>query len=75
VVETRLADHPHRPRAQQVLRRSRKKRKWIEDPGGRGIQIVREVRACPSCAAKAMALERRGEPSVERMRPDEKLAS
>jgi hypothetical protein len=70
-----VADHPHRPRAQQVLRRSRKKRKWIEDPGGRGIQIVREVCACPSCAAKAMALERRGERSVEAVQPSQKLAS
>jgi hypothetical protein len=28
------------------------KGKWIDDPGGRGTQIVREVRACPRCAGE-----------------------
>ena len=27
-------------------------KKWVDDPGGRGLEVVREVLACPACAAK-----------------------
>jgi hypothetical protein len=29
-----------------------KRKDWIDDPGGTGLEIVREVLACASCAAE-----------------------
>ena len=78
VVETRPVDYSACERAycKPRPRRRNGKDKWIADPGGSGTEIVREIRACEQCAAKAMALERRGKPAVdETMRPIEKLAS
>ncbi len=45
VVEKRVHRHPVREKWDE------KKRKWILlDAGGTGLQIVREMVACPSCA-------------------------
>jgi len=58
VVETREVDHPPRPDAHRRPRPPGGKIKWLDDPGGRGSQIVRELRACEPCAAKPLALDR-----------------
>jgi hypothetical protein len=71
VVVTRPAMRPHseevvvaaRPRACWQPPRAGGKGKWVDDPGGPGTEIVRELRACDDCAAKAAALERRHERS------------
>jgi hypothetical protein len=48
-------------------RGSESAQKWVDDPGGSGPQIVRELRACEQCFAKRAAIERQREPSpVER---------
>jgi hypothetical protein len=49
VVETRLIEHPRRDKAHRfkVDRRERE----VDDPGGTGTAIVRELAVCPSCAA------------------------
>lgn len=47
-IETRTRQYP--PRQKEVRRRG--KRKTITVPGGVGTEIVREVDACPQCAAK-----------------------
>src|ERR1043166_3112189 len=62
VVETRPAEYAARPRAHWQPPRAGGKGKWVDDPGGRGTEIVHELRACDECAAKAAALERRHEP-------------
>jgi hypothetical protein len=61
VVETRVADHPPRSDAHWHRPRAGGKGKWVDDPGGRGPQIIRELRACESCAAKALAIDRYSE--------------
>lgn len=60
--ETRPAQYAARPRAHWQPPRAGGKGKWIDDPGGRGTEIVRELRACDECAAKVAALERHREP-------------
>ena len=64
VVETRAADYPRRDRGYRKPRKRLRqgKDKWIPDPGGRGTQIVREIRACDVCAAKATAIKRDAKP-------------
>jgi hypothetical protein len=58
VIETRPADYPARPRAHWHPPRAGGKGKWVDDPGGSGTEIVRELRACEPCAAKASAIDR-----------------
>jgi hypothetical protein len=51
-LETREKVYPLRPevfRAKQMVH-GKEKEVWKDDPGGRGWEIVREARACPSCA-------------------------
>jgi len=62
VVETRATEYPARPDAHWHPPRAGGKGKWVDDPGGRGSEIVRELRACELCAAKAAAIKRRDEP-------------
>ena len=58
VVETRPRDYPPRPKVHFVPGRAGGQGKWVDDPGGHGNEIVREVTACPACSAKARAIER-----------------
>jgi hypothetical protein len=54
VVETRARKYPSRLRANCVIRLSEKgKRKetFIDDPGGVGREVVRELVVCPACAS------------------------
>ena len=67
VVETRVVEYPKRDEVHWHPPRARGKGKWVDDPGGHGTQIVRELRACELCFAKRAAIERqRGLPSAER---------
>ncbi len=54
-IETREVEYPRRDDAHWVPPDNGGKGKWIDDPGGRGTEIVRKVRACPSCAAEKPA--------------------
>jgi hypothetical protein len=49
VVETRVVEHPYRKNAIPTVINGR--HKWVDDPGGRGTQIIKEKLACPECAA------------------------
>jgi hypothetical protein len=50
VVETRPVEYPVREKVHFRPGADGGKGKWIDDPGGSGIEIVRELRVCPSCA-------------------------
>lgn len=51
-VETRDVEYPKRDKAHwHPPRPPKEKGKWVADPGGFGHETVREVRACPQCAA------------------------
>lgn len=53
VVQTRLVQFPYRVKANRVFRldeAGKRKEREIDDPGGTGQQIVRELTACPTCA-------------------------
>jgi hypothetical protein len=54
-IETRVVEYPMRPKVHWIPPKDGGKGKWIDDPGGRGTRIVRELRACPPCAAAAAA--------------------
>ena len=61
-VETRDVEYPKRKEVHwHPPRPGKEKGKWVDDPGGYGHEIVREVRACPNCvleiAARARARE------------------
>ncbi|HEY5921627.1 MAG TPA: hypothetical protein VIV11_08145 [Kofleriaceae bacterium] len=62
VVETRPIEYPKRDDAHWHPPRAGGKGKWVDDPGGTGTAIVREVRACPACAAQLHARERDEDP-------------
>lgn len=49
VAETRPVTYPRRPEANRLVK---KNKEWIkpDDPGGRGVEIARELVACPRCA-------------------------
>jgi len=64
IVETRPADYPVRDKVHWHPPRAGGKGKWVDDPGGHGTEIVRELRACAPCAAKAAAIDRRGTAGV-----------
>jgi hypothetical protein len=53
VVEIRPIEHPPRPKVHFQSGGDGGKGKWVDDPGGHGTAIVREVNACAACAAKA----------------------
>jgi hypothetical protein len=48
-VEFRLRHYPPKARANRVV--SDNKVHYVDDPGGTGYEIAREVTACPDCAA------------------------
>ena len=55
VVQTRTITHPHRPKAfiappDPKRRLAKRKRPRLDDKGGLGPQIVREIVVCPACA-------------------------
>jgi hypothetical protein len=54
VVQAVVSRYPARLRAHRLVRWEKGKRKviWVNDPGGAGTSIAREVCACPDCAAK-----------------------
>jgi hypothetical protein len=51
VVETRPVEYPLRERVHYRPPKDGKKARWDPDPGGRGTETVRELAACPECAA------------------------
>lgn len=53
VTAVRPVRHPHRRKSQPTgLRKHRFNRKrWRDDPGGKGRQIMHEAEACPACAS------------------------
>jgi len=51
IAETRAITHPRRSKIYWHPPKDGEKGKWVDDPGGPGTQIVRELRACASCAA------------------------
>jgi hypothetical protein len=50
VVETRPIEYPRRAKAHWHPPKPPKPGTWVDDPGGRGTAIVRELRVCPGCA-------------------------
>jgi hypothetical protein len=62
--ETRVVQHPKRDDAHWHPPRAGGKGKWVDDPGGQGTQIVREIRACELCFARLAAIERQRETSA-----------
>ena len=55
VLATRSRRYPTRSKAHRVIRLSEtNKRKvvFLDDPGGQGQEVSREVLACPACAAR-----------------------
>jgi len=58
VIETRPTEYPHREKVHWHPPTDRGQGKWVDDPGGVGTEVVREIRMCPECAAKARTLER-----------------
>ena len=60
-VETREVEYPRRKEAHWHPPSTGGKGKWIDDPGGSGTEIARELSVCGPCAAKLSALDRTGE--------------
>src|SRR5262249_30673384 len=56
VLQRRGKKYPHRSRANIVVRQreddKKPKKEYVDDPGGAGQEIVREVTVCPACAAR-----------------------
>ena len=52
-VETRPVEYPPRPKVHWHPPKDGGKGKWVDDPGGRGSQIARELRMCPRCVSTA----------------------
>ncbi len=54
VVRTRPVKYPCRREVNRVVRlvKGKRKERLTDDPGGSGQTIVREVLACPACAAR-----------------------
>lgn len=51
--KTEMYNHPHRFKAQPRWgfdKQGKKKLEWIDDKGGFGVQICKEVNSCPDCA-------------------------
>ncbi len=51
-IETRPVEYPSRPKVHWQPPKAGGQGKWVDDPGGTGTAIVRELRACPDCAAR-----------------------
>lgn len=58
VVETRAAVYRFRKEVHKVKtvgsngrRKKAKRKEWLDDPGGKGREIAKEIVACPVCAA------------------------
>lgn len=51
VAETRVKLYPVRERANHVMKRG--KRVWVDDAGGEGREIVRELALCARCHTAA----------------------
>ena len=49
ILETRAVEYPVRDKVHWHPPKDGGKGKWVDDPGGRGTEIVREARACPDC--------------------------
>lgn len=60
-METRAKTYPFRERANRY---SMKKRDWPDDPGGKGLETVKEGQACPRC------VEVQGVPGATYINPD-----
>lgn len=60
VTQYRQFNHPVRPKAmtRTVIKNGKKKKEYVTDPGGLGLQIVQEVLACPQCAGNWHAQQR-----------------
>ena len=56
IIETRAVEYPTRPKVHWVPPKDGGKGKWVDDPGGHGVEIVRELRACPACACDGIAM-------------------
>ena len=54
VVQTRTARYPPRAKAHFVPPSDGGKGKWVDDPGGVGREIAREVTVCPACFAQRL---------------------
>jgi hypothetical protein len=52
VAETRVKLYPVRLRANHVMNRQKGKLVWVDDAGGEGKEIVRELALCARCATK-----------------------
>ena len=52
VVETRAIAYPHREKVHWHPPKAGGSGKWVDDKGGTGTAIVREVVACPSCVTQ-----------------------
>ena len=51
VIESRCVTYPARRHVNRVVVNRRER--WVDDPGGVGIEIVRELRVCRACAELA----------------------
>lgn len=56
-IETREKKYPHRVHANVVvyLEDGKRKVRKVDDPGGHGREIVREIVVCPTCSGKTVA--------------------
>ncbi len=54
VVEVRRVEYPRRKKVHWHPQADDPKDRWVDDPGGVGVETVREVRVCPECAARGM---------------------
>lgn len=52
VVETRRVDYPYREKVHWHPPKGGEKGKWVDDPGGTGVETVRELDVCAECAAR-----------------------
>jgi len=50
IVETRAVAYPFRREANRFIRKRKAEKR--DDPGGGGVEIVREAIVCPNCATK-----------------------
>ena len=52
VVETRRVEYPLRKKVHWRPLEPDPKDRWADDPGGLGVETVRELRVCPACAGR-----------------------
>ena len=51
VLEARVKEYPYRSKVNRWINPVTGKPVWVDDPGGRGREVVREVLVCGPCAA------------------------